>query len=76
MPNVDYNINPSVRQGHAPPPPQAGVVHAQYNTPISMYSNKNVNDSFNQQADVMKNEFGRYEVSLYKNSCVSTAVEE
>lgn len=70
VPSVDYNVNPSVRQGyappapqsgvvHAPPAPQPGVVHAQYNTPLGMYSNKNVNDSFHQQADVMKNEFGK-----------------
>lgn len=67
MPDVDYNVLQSTRQ-HRPgstsstgsgPSSTSGVVHAQYNTPLGVYSNNNVNDSFQQQAGVMKNNFDK-----------------
>lgn len=53
---------PSQRMQQQQPNAGSGpsVVHAQFNTPVGMYSDKNVNDSFQQQASVMKNEFGKY----------------
>ena len=57
--DVDYSVPQSQRRQPAGQSSAPGVVHAQYNTPVGIYSNKNVNDSFNQQTNVMKNEFGK-----------------
>ncbi|XP_067942466.1 PDZ and LIM domain protein 3-like isoform X1 [Watersipora subatra] len=44
--------------GQQPMSPGSKVMHAQFNTPLGIYSNKNVGDTFQQQASVMKNDFG------------------
>lgn len=58
MPDVDYNINQSQRMNPGAGK-QQGIVHAQFNSPVGMYSDKNVHESFNQQADAMRNQFGK-----------------
>lgn len=63
VPDVDYTVQPSMRQQH-PSGSSTGssgpaVMHAQFNTPLGIYSNRNVNDTFQQQAGVMKNDFGK-----------------
>ncbi|XP_067942474.1 PDZ and LIM domain protein 3-like isoform X2 [Watersipora subatra] len=45
--------------GQQPMSPGSKVMHAQFNTPLGIYSNKNVGDTFQQQASVMKNDFGK-----------------